>query len=82
MGGTENHLGWTQQEISDKLQELWPDAKGTSRETVKDILAENGKLPLSAKILADIKEGHSVEKVGQRATYLSHAHRRITSNPP
>jgi hypothetical protein len=44
-------LGWTQQEISDKLQELWPDAKGTSRVTVTETLSENGNSGFSTQIL-------------------------------
>ena len=34
-------LGWTQEEIGDKLKKLWPAAKGISQKSVSDSLVEN-----------------------------------------
>jgi hypothetical protein len=59
-------LGWTQEEISDKLKELWPQAKGTTQRAISHLLDENGNLPLSSKILDDLKAGHSVATVAKR----------------
>lgn len=59
-------LGWTQEEISQKLQELWPDAKGTTRESVSKALVKNGDDNFLPKILDDLAKGHPVEKVAQR----------------
>ncbi len=60
-----NLLGWTQEEISDKLKELFPDGKGISRESVKVFLAENGNdhfLPISS----ELDKGHPPETIAQR----------------
>jgi hypothetical protein len=63
-------LGWSQEEISEKIIELWPDAKGTSRQSVSDFitefLPENGNSNFLAKITEDLTRGHPVEKVAQR----------------
>lgn len=59
-------LGWTQQEISDKLQELWPDSKGISRQSVQDILPENGNDRFLASILSQLATGMPLAKVAQR----------------
>ena len=60
-------LGWTQQEISDKLQELWPDAKRTSRESVKNFLLaempDSTKLPKGLE--RDIADGFSVRDIAK-----------------
>jgi hypothetical protein len=58
-------LGWTQREISEKLQELWPDAKGTSLERVNSCL-ESCDDNFSNKILDDLAKGHPVETVAGR----------------
>ncbi len=60
-----NLLGWTQEEISDRLKEMFPDGKGISRESVKVFLAENGNdhfLPISS----ELDKGHSPETIAQR----------------
>jgi DNA modification methylase len=57
-------LGWTQQEIADKLQTLWPDAKGTSRVSVTEFLSENGSFLFSTK--NDLDRGHEPGTIAQR----------------
>jgi hypothetical protein len=58
-------LGWTQQEISEQLQELWPDAKGTSQQTIAELLPENGNSGLSASILQALKTGLAEREVAK-----------------
>lgn len=57
-------LGWTQQEISDKLKELWPDAKGTSRVSVTEFLSENEDLVFSTK--KELAKGYTPKLIAQR----------------
>jgi len=59
-----NMLGWTQQEISDKLQELWPDAKGTSQPVINEFLSENEDF--SFQIKTDLAKGHEPKTIAQR----------------
>jgi hypothetical protein len=59
-------LGWTQEEISAKLQELYPDAKGTSETRVQDFWSKNGNDDFRTKILADLKAGHTPETIAKR----------------
>jgi len=57
-------LGWTQEEISAKLKELWPDAKGIARQSVTDILPEIGNFRFSAK--NDLDKGHAPDEIAKR----------------
>jgi hypothetical protein len=57
-------LGWTQQEISDKLQELWPDAKGTDQAQVSRFHAENENFIFALK--TDLAKGHEPKTIAQR----------------
>jgi hypothetical protein len=61
-----NFLGWTQREISEKLEELFPEAKGVSIHTVNDICYESGNDDFRNKILADISKGLPIPKAAQR----------------
>jgi hypothetical protein len=45
---------------------MWPDAKGTSRQSVQDILPEMQKSTFPAK--TDLEKGHSPEELAKRAT--------------
>jgi len=53
-------------EVSAKLKELWPDAKGTSQPNINEILSEMGKS--SFPIKPDLAKGHSPEELAKRAT--------------
>lgn len=57
-------LGWTQQEISDKLKELFPTADGTSQDTVSNFLREMH--PGAFLVKNELDKGHSVETVAKR----------------
>ena len=59
-------LGWTQEEISDKLKELCPDAKGTSQDEVSRCLRKNGDDNFCVNILSDLSKGHSIDTVAKR----------------
>jgi hypothetical protein len=59
-------LGWTQQEISDRLTELFPEAKGTSDRSVRHILGKNGQSDFCRKIDSDLRAGHAPEHVAKR----------------
>jgi hypothetical protein len=59
-------LGWTRQEISDKLQELNPEAKGTSEQTIADLLPKNGNSGLSVSIREALKTGLPQKEVAKR----------------
>jgi hypothetical protein len=50
-------LGWTTREIADKLQELWPDARGVSKNRVAEICPENGNDGFRDKIADDLSRG-------------------------
>lgn len=62
-----NMLGWTQQEIADKLQEIYPEAKGTSQDEVSRLLRKSGENNFCVKILSDLQAGHPPAKVAKRA---------------
>ena len=57
-------LGWTLDAISLKLQAICPDAIGTSRETVTDILGEMQKSTFLPKI--DLEKGHAPAEIAKR----------------
>jgi len=59
-----NFLGWTQQEVSDKLQDLWPDAKGMSQPSIVAFLSENEKFEFLIK--SDLTKGLEPKTVAQR----------------
>lgn len=59
-----NALGWTQGEIAETLQSLWPDAKGVSRVSVTNFLLEIENFRFLTK--NDIDKGHTPETVAQR----------------
>lgn len=59
-------LGWTQDEISAKLQELWPDAKGNDQSQVARFLCKKGKDDFCKKIADDLTRGHSIDTLSKR----------------
>lgn len=50
-------LGWTQEEIAAKLQELWPDARGVDRSQVSRSLCKNGNDDFCTKVADDLSRG-------------------------
>ena len=60
-------LGWTQQEISDRLAEVWPEAKGAARGGLSESLSESGEIgKLRILTKADIDKGHDIKTVATR----------------
>ena len=57
-------LGWTQQEISDKLKELFPDADGVSQDSVSIFLREMSNSTFLVK--NEIGKGHDIPTVAKR----------------
>ena len=55
-------LGWTQEEIAAKLQELWPEAKGTSQDSISNLLREN----LNSGFLVKIDLRLPAEEIAKR----------------
>jgi hypothetical protein len=53
-------------EISEKLKQIWLDAKGISRRSVSDSLAKSGDDNFLPKIIEDLGRGHPVETVAGR----------------
>lgn len=59
-----DQLGWTQEEIAAKLKEMWPDAKGTTHQSVANFLQEIENFRFLAK--TDIAKGHAPAVIAQR----------------
>jgi len=57
-------LGWSQDEISNSLESIYPNAKGTSQQWVADFLPENGKFQKLVK--SDWDKGLQPGTVAQR----------------
>jgi hypothetical protein len=60
-------LGWSQQEVADRLKSLWPDAKGTTQMGISralNDLGETGNFPNRLK--ADLDKGHDPATVAKR----------------
>lgn len=58
-------LGWTQQEISDQLQGLWPDATGISKNRVAEACPENGNDHFRDNIIASLSAGTPLPTVAR-----------------
>ena len=57
-------LGWTQEEISEKLKETFPDAKGISQQSIAQILPENESFHFLVK--NDLAKGHTPQTIAKR----------------
>jgi DNA modification methylase len=59
-----NLLGWTQTEIAEKLQAMWPDAKGVKQASLSESLSEIGIFRIPIK--TDLEKGHSPAELAKR----------------
>jgi len=59
-------LGWTQEEVSGKAQELWPEGKGVNQAQVSRLLCKNELDDFCIKISSDLSAGHPIDKIAKR----------------
>ncbi|MEW5805061.1 MAG: DNA methyltransferase, partial [bacterium] len=57
-------LGWTQEEVSERLKEIFPDAKGVSQQSIAQFLPENETFHFLVK--ADLDKGHTSQTIAKR----------------
>jgi hypothetical protein len=56
--------GCSQQEISDRLTEVWPETKGVSQQSLSETLPESGEIgKLRISVKTDLDKGHDIKTV-------------------
>jgi hypothetical protein len=58
-------LGWTQEEIAEQLKELYPEARGTTQQSVSNFLQEMSNSSFFAKITSDLSQGFSIDDIAK-----------------